>query len=345
MNLRRTLALGITALCLATPSISDAANISVEYGVGGTVAFVTLKGKINKGDGTKFKEVVAGLESGVVYLISEGGLTFEGIEISAEVRARNLKAVVPAGKACASSCGVIWLGSTSRYLDKGARVGFHAAWETRHKRVTESGVGNAVLGSYLGSIGLSVDAIYYVTQAPPSSLIWLTETDAARVGIEAKFNAVPNETLQQIAEKADPKAFSRARHASPPIPIPRSKPIEVLMMSAANMKIEATPLPPPLSTEKIFYDRIGPSEESAADHVDAQLPATTVKSPKQIYDRIVGDKEVDGGSETPNIELIDETIVRLTKGDFLLSESDATANPITPPGNDAGLPLPMPPLN
>jgi hypothetical protein len=317
MKLKRALELGAAAFVIAASSISHAAKISVEQGLGGTVNFITIQGKIIEGDGAKFKKAVAGLNSGVVYLISEGGLTFEGIEISAELRAKNLKVVVPTGKSCASSCGIIWLGSMDRYLAKGARVGFHAAWETRRRRVTESGVGNAILGSYLGSIGLSMDAIYYVTQAPPSSINWLSQADAARVGIQAKFNAVPDETLQQLAEKADPQAFSRARRAALPIPIPRPKPIEVLMMSAENMRIEPAPELPPSPLTKVFYERIGQSEENSEAGSDTQSPLETVEPRKQIYARIVGDKEIDFTESGRSVEMADPVIEQQTKSDYM----------------------------
>jgi hypothetical protein len=41
-------------------------------------------------------------------------------------------------------------------------------------RASESGVGNALVGSYLTQIGLSETAVVYITQAAPTELTLLT---------------------------------------------------------------------------------------------------------------------------------------------------------------------------
>jgi hypothetical protein len=47
----------------------------------------------------------------------------------------------------------------------GAQIGFHAAYIEKAGRASESGVGNALVGSYLTQIGLSENAVVYITQA------------------------------------------------------------------------------------------------------------------------------------------------------------------------------------
>ena len=63
-----------------------------------------------------------------------------------------------------------------------ARIGFHAAFNPETGQ--ETGVGNALIGSYLSQIGLPDRAVIYVTQASPQSMTWLTMSDAQERVIE-----------------------------------------------------------------------------------------------------------------------------------------------------------------
>jgi hypothetical protein len=47
----------------------------------------------------------------------------------------------------------------------------------------ESGPGNAILGAYLNQLGLSEDAILYITYAAPTSVHWMSLEEAAEYGI------------------------------------------------------------------------------------------------------------------------------------------------------------------
>jgi len=95
-----------------------------------------------------------------------------------------VSSLVPDGAWCASACAVAWLGGVHRLLGTGSKVGFHAAYVLKGHKATESGPGNAVLGAYLYQLGLSEDAIVYVTQAEPSSMRWLSLEQAAQYGID-----------------------------------------------------------------------------------------------------------------------------------------------------------------
>ena len=69
-------------------------------------------------------------------------------------------------------------------MQRGAKIGFHAAYIENRASRTESGVGNALVGSYLTQIGLPETAVIYVTKAAPTQLTLLTLQDAQRIGIE-----------------------------------------------------------------------------------------------------------------------------------------------------------------
>ena len=69
-------------------------------------------------------------------------------------------------------------------MERGAKIGFHAAYTVNEGRASESGVGNALVGSYLTQIGLSETAVIYITKAAPTQLTLLTLQDAERIGIK-----------------------------------------------------------------------------------------------------------------------------------------------------------------
>jgi len=71
----------------------------------------------------------------------------------------------------------------------GAQIGFHAAYNVASGQ--ETGVGNALVGAYLNKIGLPYEAVIYITQAAPSSMTWLSVSEAAKRGIDVAMLAPP----------------------------------------------------------------------------------------------------------------------------------------------------------
>jgi hypothetical protein len=69
-------------------------------------------------------------------------------------------------------------------MGAGSKIGFHAAYVLKGRGTAESGPGNAILGSYLYQLGLSEEAIVYLTQAGPMSMKWLSTEEADRHGID-----------------------------------------------------------------------------------------------------------------------------------------------------------------
>ena len=88
---------------------------------------------------------------------------------------------MPDGASCAVACALAWLGGTRRFMGEDRSVGFHAAYVLKSYGPIESGSGNAILGAYLNQLGLSENAILYITQdARPTSIQWMSLQDAER---------------------------------------------------------------------------------------------------------------------------------------------------------------------
>jgi tetratricopeptide (TPR) repeat protein len=162
-----------------------AANISLsQLGDDPAHARVAVDGRFEAGDEIKFRTEVGRLTKAVVVFNSDGGVLQAGIEIGKTIRLKSFATAVLDGSRCASSCAFAWLGGSPRFMQRGAQIGFHAAYVNREGRPSESGVGNALVGSYLTQIGLPETAVIYVTKAAPTQLTFLTFQDAQRIGIE-----------------------------------------------------------------------------------------------------------------------------------------------------------------
>jgi hypothetical protein len=184
-SLRGVRAEGIV-LCIAllcAQASANAASIEVSRLNDGS-GLVLLDGDIELDDVAQFWSKVAAFSKATVAFRSEGGSLLAGIRIGTLIRDRGFATLVPDGAWCASACAVAWLGGVQRLLGTDSKVGFHAAYVLKGHKATESGPGNAVLGAYLYQLGLSEDAIVYVTQADPSSIRWLNLEQAAQYGID-----------------------------------------------------------------------------------------------------------------------------------------------------------------
>src|SRR5262245_4693996 len=170
-------------LIAATPAL--AANISLSPLDGDPAhAIVAVEGHLVADDHVKFRTQVGRLTKAVVAFSSDGGNLLAGIEIGKTIRLKSFATAVLDGQRCVSACALAWLGGSPRFMGRAAHVGFHAAYIEREGRASESGVGNALVGSYLTQIGLSEAAVVYITQAAPTEMTLLTLRDAEKIGIE-----------------------------------------------------------------------------------------------------------------------------------------------------------------
>ena len=128
---------------------------------------------------------------GIVVLQGDGGDLQAAIKIGTAIRLKNYATLVPSDSNCASACAVAWLGGAPRVMEDGSQIGFHAAYAVKNGETTEAGPANALLGAYLGKIGLPDRAVVYITEAPPDRMKWLSSVDAEKMGIDVKKLAGP----------------------------------------------------------------------------------------------------------------------------------------------------------
>jgi hypothetical protein len=145
---------------------------------------IVLNGQINTGDDQEFIRLASGLDHALIFLNGPGGNMITALNIGRYVRTRGWDTAVADKQLCMSACAELWLAGTTRYMTDTALIGFHAAYQVEQDKAVESSIGNALVGAYLNSLGLSDKAVIYITYSPPEDIQILTKADAIAVGID-----------------------------------------------------------------------------------------------------------------------------------------------------------------
>jgi hypothetical protein len=177
----------VTAIVLFVLPVvnASAAEMRIDRSPNNPTSVLKISGVIEKDDAQKFVKLAEQVPilMVIVQLSSPGGELTSGLAIGEQIRIRGYSTFVRAGEPCASACALAWLAGDFRYMDPTALVGFHAASRKDGIQRVESGEANALVGAYLGSLGLTSDAIRYITRPSPAEVQWLTIKDAMKLGI------------------------------------------------------------------------------------------------------------------------------------------------------------------
>ncbi|MFM6831781.1 MAG: hypothetical protein ACKOVA_15805 [Novosphingobium sp.] len=103
---------------------------------------------------------------------------------------------------------------------EGGRVGFHAAYRDKQGKLEEVGSANALIGSYLTSLGLPTKAVLFTTSAPPDAILWLTDENRRSSGIDYTQSVAASPAIQ--TQPVMP--FTPAPHTARPIQPPQTSP-------------------------------------------------------------------------------------------------------------------------
>jgi hypothetical protein len=188
MGARASIVAAIGIGLVAGPA--EAAEITVNNPDQDGRVFVDVVGDIEVGDDKTFRAkvgVLADPEKVVVTLTSDGGHFLTAFLVGDHIRLTGMTTFVPAGKTCASACAFVWLAGRPRTSGGGARIGFHGVYDARTGQ--QLGMPNALLGTYLGYLGFSYDAVIWMVSAQPGAMHWLT----AETALPAACSAVGTE--------------------------------------------------------------------------------------------------------------------------------------------------------
>jgi hypothetical protein len=242
MRARTSRAIGLAAFALLGMTLpSVAAEIELRRAErDGARTMIMVVGDLVPEDSDQFRTKTLGISSSsaTVTFQSNGGNVVAAIEIGTQIRLKNWTTVVPADATCASACALAWLGGTRRLTHSTARIGFHAAYINQGGHIIEKGAANALVGAYLNELGLSKEAIFYITSADPSSMQWLSPDDARPW----------DRPLRYITPR-----FPRWKRGRPPRPSPPGKPSRIRRIdwgrppcTSFSRRAAALPRRPPL---------------------------------------------------------------------------------------------------
>ena len=166
---------------------AHAAEITRVDGKEGDADLIFFKGEIKDGDDKTFKGVALNSEAAIVVFDSPGGLLRTAIEIGKVIRIKGFATAV-IDSDCASSCALAWLAGQPRMLTKSSGVGFHEAYnEEADGTKTSASTGNALVGSYLNSLGLNENVVTFVTAAKADKITWLSKQYADEIGLQVSI--------------------------------------------------------------------------------------------------------------------------------------------------------------
>ncbi|QKN14308.1 hypothetical protein HR059_07455 [Sinorhizobium meliloti WSM1022] len=189
---------------LLLSSRAEAAEVFANFGPGGSCA-VTFYGEIKPGDESIFDALTPDCRGGGVLLKSDGGSLVAGLRIGELIREKGLETAVAFDARCASACALAWLGGTKRYMSTSSWIGFHAAYTVDDLgTANESGIGNALVGAYMTTLGLPKSAVIFAASARPNEMNWLTSAHALQLGIDVVVLSKADYAWIEALDQSDP---------------------------------------------------------------------------------------------------------------------------------------------
>lgn len=184
--------IGAIFLLVVTGSFpAHSAEFKVDKLNNGT-AMIFVLGEIESGDEDTFRQLSLQNPKAIVALDSNGGKLIPAIEIGKMIRLAGYPTIVGDDFMCSSSCALIWLAGSPRYLEPAGKVGFHASYRDNGGKFEETGVGNAIVGHYLSLLNLPQSAVIFATSASPNDITWLDGSNTEQSGIDYRsMDAAP----------------------------------------------------------------------------------------------------------------------------------------------------------
>jgi hypothetical protein len=166
------------------------------------VADFLISGPITRDDYYRFAahaRELAGASKVYVRLSSSGGEVNDAMTIGASIKSRGWNTVVLT--TCTSACALIWLAGKQRFLAAVARVGFHRATTEDGGKLPDhlrpdNPDADANVMAYLKRLELPEAVILFATEAPPTSMNWLTEHNLKTLPLDVvRIRGVPPDTF------------------------------------------------------------------------------------------------------------------------------------------------------
>lgn len=207
----RTLLLFVSLLIPVSASAADIQVIPAEGGY----SYIIVEGEIVEGDAEKFRRIATQTPKAVVMLASPGGSLGQALEIGKVIQISGYSTGVMDDFVCASACALIWLAGEERKAGERAKIGFHASYRMDSGNAVEDGMANAFIGRYLTHLNLPSRAVFFITSASPTEMMWLDTSDPGSEGIQ--YTVIASDPEANQPPVAAQSSSSRARGIIRPI--------------------------------------------------------------------------------------------------------------------------------
>lgn len=235
----------VSGLIAANSAMAAEISVSNNGEASGTAqSVVQFAGDMTVDDILKFKQISKSLPpQTIVRFDSPGGSLKAGIEIGKTIAASGFATSV--SDTCASSCALAWLAGAPRILSSSARVGFHLAYKSSVDQ-SESGAGNALVGSYVSGLGFGENVVRYITSAAPDDMQWLSPRDADLLGIDIVISD------RRAAPSLTRRSSPRESEAEDPT-IAAAELIRSIIMVTAHSDTKALEMVRSLYADRVLY--------------------------------------------------------------------------------------------
>lgn len=200
--------MALMALLITVPA--QAATIKAETSDGETT--IIIAGEIVEGDDESFRRYATQYPDANVALWSPGGSLVTALEIGRMVHINRYTTIVLKDYQCASACALIWIAGSTRMIEEGGKVGFHAGYRNENGRQIADSAANAVIGGYLNSLNLPTRAVIFATSASPDRMYWLDTRNPGAEGIDYEIfgnEEVAPPVVASSAQKLDGKKIGK----------------------------------------------------------------------------------------------------------------------------------------
>ena len=174
-----------SALVALTSAVGNAATITASKPNSLGRTYVDFKGGVIPGDDKTFDALLGNKPDPnrvIIRLSSPGGEFVTGMNIATTIYEKHLATFVPKDQICYSMCAVMWLAGSTKAAEDGASIGFHNIYRSGNRQA--SAPGNAMLGAFLGKLGLSYKAIQWITEKSANDVNFLHWNTAENFGIK-----------------------------------------------------------------------------------------------------------------------------------------------------------------
>jgi hypothetical protein len=210
----------VTILCAAllfqshivTAQAADIKIIASEEQTGGA-AVLMISGDIQPGDEKRFEDASKNVTNAIVALQGSGIEAKAALDIAKLIRSKGFATAVPENSDCSAACAFAWLGGKTRTLTTSSKLSFRPKGDDAAHGRPSLTLNSAVIGATLNQLGLSENAIAFLTSDATEVLSHLSGDDLRKYGLDFALVDV-SDSVRGVSIKGDKVNASESQKTS-----------------------------------------------------------------------------------------------------------------------------------